>query len=257
MELTYSANALDEIPAFHEHSVESNQRPLSGSPVPAVLARSGTESHKPLCGASASESAVDYEHASDEQLLEAARSADERAFVELSSRCAASIERRVFNILRNWADAEDAIQDALFRAYTSLGRFRGTCKFSTWLTRIAINSALMQLRRRKSHPENLSCQPGDADHTSQVFDFADPSPNAEEVYAKRQSIERISFEIQRLPPTYRTIVNQYHEQERSLKEAADCLGITVAAAKSRLLRARLAIRTSLQSKQISMADVCF
>jgi RNA polymerase sigma-70 factor (ECF subfamily) len=202
-------------------------------------------------------SALDYGDASDEQLLLAARSGDERAFVELSSRYTASLHRKVFRILRNREDAEDAVQDALFKAYTHLGQFRSACKFSTWLTRIAINSALMQLRQRRSHSEVSFHQRQDDDQTLAPLDFPDPSPNAEQLYAKRQTIDRLAFEVQRLPSYYRTIVSHYHEQERNLQDAADSLGITVAAAKSRLSRARLAIRSALERKRISMADACF
>jgi RNA polymerase sigma-70 factor (ECF subfamily) len=77
------------------------------------------------------------------------------------------------------------------------------------------------------------------------LDFPDSSPNAEQMYAKRQAIDQLSHAVQRLPSLYRSIVSQYHVQERSMNEAADGLGITIAAAKSRLLRARLALRSTL------------
>jgi RNA polymerase sigma-70 factor (ECF subfamily) len=115
----------------------------------------------------------------------------------------------------------------------------------------------MQLRKRRSHSEISFNQRCDDDQVSEIWEFPDPSPNAEQVYAKHQAIDRLSHAVQRLPSCYRTIVSQYHEQERTLQEAADSLGITIAAAKSRLLRARLAIRANLKRKRISMADACY
>jgi RNA polymerase sigma-70 factor (ECF subfamily) len=256
MEPTHSAVKPEELSIFHDPSVETGQVALSGDATLAAVELPEAEQHTPICSPSARVLVLEYGLATEEQLLAAARSADERAFVELSSRHTASVQRKVFRILRNREDAEDAIQDALFKAYTHLGQFRGTCKFSTWLTRIAINAALMQLRRRKSKSEGSSHKRDDHDHSSEILNIADPSPSAEEMYAKRQAIDRLYLEVERLPLSYRMIVNQYHGQERPLQEAADSLGITIAAAKSRLLRARLAIRTALERKHASMADAC-
>jgi RNA polymerase sigma-70 factor (ECF subfamily) len=257
MELTYSAMKSEEIPPLPTQRVESGPGALSETASATVMTPSAAGLHNPSCRAYVSVSALNYGHASDEQLLVAARSGDERAFVELSSRYTASVQRKVFAILRNREDAEDAVQEALFKAYTHLGQFRGACKFSTWLTRIAINSALMQLRQRRSHFEVSFHQRRDDEETWEILDVPDPSPDAEQVYARHQAIGRLSHAVQRLPSSYRTIVSEYHEQERPLKETADNLGITLSAAKSRLLRARIAIRSILKSDPISMASACF
>src|SRR5215469_4045143 len=97
-----------------------------------------------------------YREASDEALLAAARSSDECAFAELSDRYRKSIHNTASRIVRHREDAEDVVQDTLFKAYTHLKHFRGACRFSSWLTSIAINSALMLLRRRRSRSE-ISC----------------------------------------------------------------------------------------------------
>jgi RNA polymerase sigma-70 factor (ECF subfamily) len=199
-------------------------------------------------------SVAGYECLSDEQLLLAARSGDERAFGELTDRYTVSIQGKVFRILRNREDTEDVLQEALLKAYTHLGQFRGACKFSTWLTRIAINTALMQLRKRRSHFVLSFHRHEDDEQNTKALDFPDSSPNAEQVYAKRQAIDQISHAVQRLPSLYRSIIGQYHAEERSMKEAADSLGITIAAAKSRLLRARLFIRSSLDGKCSSIVN---
>ncbi len=188
---------------------------------------------------------VDYGQMSDEQLLEQARSSDRHAFGELASRYANSILNRVFRIVRNRADAEDVVQETLVKAHAHFKDFRGTCRFSTWLTKIAINSALMLLRRRRTRSEVSFDPRGNEDRTWEMWDCPDPSPNPEQVYATCQARELLSRAITRLPPAYRSVMTQYHYQEQPLKDVADSLGISVASAKSRLLRARLTIRSAL------------
>lgn len=188
----------------------------------------------------------DYKNASDQQLLETARSSNEQAFVELIGRHAQMVQRKIFRILRNQEDTEDVVQEALFRAYAHLGEFRGTCAFSTWLTRIAINLALMLLRKRRLRTEVSFDQPRDCLQAWGDWEYPDSSPNAEQAYASRQTADLLARAVKRLPSRYRNVVEQYHGKERSLQEAADSLGITVAAAKSRLLRARLTIRSMLE-----------
>ena len=187
-----------------------------------------------------------YREASDEELLAAARSSDERAFGELSGRYRKSIHNTASRIVQHREDAEDVVQDTLFKAYIHLKDFRGTCRFSSWLTRIAINSALMLLRKRRSRPEVSCDQRGNEDRTWEIWEFPDPSPNPEQVYAKCQARELLSRAITRLPPASRDVMTQYHYHQQALRDIADTAGISVAATKSRLLRARLTIRSALR-----------
>jgi RNA polymerase sigma-70 factor, ECF subfamily len=189
---------------------------------------------------------VDYRNASDQHLLATARSSDGQAFVELSGRYAQMVYKRVFGILRNREDTEDVVQEALCKAYAHLRKFRGSCAFSTWLTRIAINSALMVLRKRRLLSEVSIDQLGDEDQAWGDWEFPDPSPNAEQIYSRRQTTDLLTRAVKRLPPSYRSVVEQYHGQERSVQEAADTVGITLAAAKSRLRRARISVRSTLE-----------
>ncbi len=198
----------------------------------------------------------EYSRASDDELLAAARSSDGRAFAELCRRPANSIQKRVFRMLRNREDAEDVLQDAIYKAFVHLHCFRGTCSFSVWLTRIAINSALMLMRKRRSRSEISYDQRGDQDQEWQIWEFPDRSPNPEQIYVKRQAIERMSVAVNRLSPRYRDLVQQFHGTEQSLLETAEKLGIKLGTAKSRLLRARLKIRLSLEKQRISFADAC-
>ena len=92
---------------------------------------------------------------SDDDLITAAQHGDQKAFVELCGRHSGITRAKIFGIVRNHEDAEDALQDTLLRAYTHLDSFRRSCTFATWLTAIGVNSALMILRRRKVSKRNL------------------------------------------------------------------------------------------------------
>ena len=131
---------------------------------------------------------IDYACATNEQLLESARASDKEAFAELCSRHVKSVQRKVFGIVRNHEDTEDVVQETLLKAYTHLSGFRGSCTFSTWLTSIAINSALMLLRKRKGHLEVSFDHSVDDDQTWSSREFADPHLDTERSYARRQAI---------------------------------------------------------------------
>lgn len=237
---------LGQTAPFSGQNIEPNQE-AQEAPAISPVDIASTEHSNLVAEVPVNTPILDYSHASHEELLAAARFSDGRAFVELSGRCADSVHSRVFRILRNREDTEDVVQEALFKAYTHIGEFRGSCTFSTWLTKIAINSALMLLRKRRSRSEVSFDQPGD-NQTRAIWEFPDPYPNAEQVYAKRQIIDLLSHAIKRLPSCYRSILESHHGREQSVQETADALGITVAAAKSRLLRARLTVRSTLEEK---------
>jgi RNA polymerase sigma-70 factor (ECF subfamily) len=150
-------------------------------------------------------------------------------------------------ITKNLEDAEDVIQDAWLKAYVHLATFDGRARFSTWLTRIVINSALMTLRRRRSHPET-SMQIMDGE-IWQEWEIADQTQSIEELYARHERIERLKQAIRRLQPPLRNVIELHQSQDRSVKEIADLAGLSVAATKSRLLRARKFLRKDLEKKR--------
>jgi RNA polymerase sigma-70 factor (ECF subfamily) len=192
-----------------------------------------------------------YASASDEQLIYAAKSSDGRAYDELSSRYLVSVRNSVYRIVRNREDTDDVVQDALLKAYCRLSKFRESCRFSTWITRIAINTALMLLRKRQSHPEVSIDQRVGTDRTAEVWDVPSYSLSCERIYARQEAIEVMSRAVNRLPSTYRSVLDLFHLQEQSMREAADSLGISVASAKSRLFRARRILRSRLEGQHIS------
>lgn len=189
--------------------------------------------------------------ATDDVLTLAAKSGNGSAFVELSQRHSKRIQLRIYRILGDWEDAEDVLQDSLLKAFTHLDQFRGACNFSTWLTQIAINSALMLLRNRRTRPEISYDKIADLTETLE-WDFPDLSPNPEHLCACRESQDLLRSAILRLPWSCRTTFELYYGRDCSTNEIAQTLGISIAATKSRLLRGRTRLRTSLLIRALTM-----
>src|SRR5580704_15681286 len=181
--------------------------------------------------------------ATDEVLVAAAKLGVHPAFAELWMRHSNTAFKMACRIMGNRDDAEDVIQDAWMKAYVHLKGFDGRAKFSTWLTRIAINSALMTLRRRRAHPEtSMEIEDGE---TWRHCEITDQTKDVEEFYARHERAERLRRAICRLQPTLRNVVEIHQLSDRSVKEVAELAGLSVAATKSRLLRARIVLRRAL------------
>jgi RNA polymerase sigma-70 factor (ECF subfamily) len=188
---------------------------------------------------------------SDDDLIDAAQHGDQTAFVELCRRHSPVAKRKIFNIVRNQEDAEDALQDTLLRAYSHLTSFRRSCKFSTWLTAIGVNSALMIMRKRRARGETNASSVDLDTGAVKLYEPVDRSPGPEGIYLKQQAILLVRREVDKLRPSLRSLVNHYHDSDCSLKETAIVQGISLAAAKSRLMRGRIALRSSLAKYGIS------
>ena len=183
---------------------------------------------------------------SDDQLLSQAKSEDQQAFSALCMRYKEMLKQRIFRIVRHSEDTEDVLQDTFLNAYRHLHAFRGSCKFSTWLIRIGINASLMLLRKRKGLSEIASDEITDDGLVFVAWQFRDPGPDPEQNYITAQAVLTLRKAIQRLPPGPRSVMDLYYRQECRLKEVAAMLGITEAAAKSRIMRARRMLRCSLK-----------
>jgi len=184
--------------------------------------------------------------ATDEVLVGAAKLGDRPAFGELWERHSYKAFQAAYRITKNRDDAEDSVQDAWMKAYVHLTTFDGRARFSTWLTRIVINSALMTLRRKRSRPET-SMEFTDGE-TWQEWEIPDKTMNVEELYSSHERIERLKRAICRLQPTLRNVVEIHQSNNGTVEEIADLAGISVAATKSRLLRARRALRKDLAER---------
>src|SRR5579885_2892171 len=178
-------------------------------------------------------------------LVEAARQGDVGAFEQLIKRYDRNVFRIAQHITQNREDAEDVVQDAFVKAYTNLKQFQGQSKFYTWLVRIAVNEALMKLRRRR--PERTVSLDEDVktEEDSLPREIADWSPNPEQQYTQAELREILSKTIQGLPPGFRTVFVLRDVEGLSTEETAAALELSVPAVKSRLLRARLQLRERL------------
>ncbi|MGC1299036.1 MAG: sigma-70 family RNA polymerase sigma factor [Alloacidobacterium sp.] len=196
------------------------------------------------------ETSTGMKEISDELLVAAARTGDRSAFVELCNRYSKKILPRVYRITKNWEDAEDVLQESLVKAFVHLESFEGRSKFSSWLTSIAINCALMQLRKR--HRLDISIDRiQDDSQTWSTWEPEDRAETPENRYARQEREELLRSAILRLPTIFREVVELRHTQEYSTSEIAQALGISVAAVKSRLLRARMAVRSSFAEAAVT------
>ena len=158
------------------------------------------------------------------------------------------ILRTVLRSTHDIVDAEDKLQEAFLKAYIHIGGFEGRSAFSSWLTRIAINCALMLLRKKRSQPV-YSFEGGlDVDD----FKFSEPtetSHNPEESCIQNALENELTQAIRSLSPGLRVVIQIRHREEAPLAQIAKTLGISESAVKSRLLRARSQIRMRLDKNQ--------
>jgi RNA polymerase sigma-70 factor, ECF subfamily len=183
---------------------------------------------------------------SDEMVLvHAAKAGSLQAFEELVRRYDRNVFRIAQHITQNREDAEDVVQDAFLKAYQNLGNFQENSKFYTWLVRIAVNEALMKLRRRR--PERMVSLDEDVktEDDSVPREVADWSPNPEQQYTQAELREILDRTIHGLPATFRTVFVLRDVEGLSTEETAEALSLSVPAVKSRLLRARLQLRERL------------
>lgn len=151
-----------------------------------------------------------------------------------------------FRILSNPHDAEDAVQDSLLSAFRNLNQFDGRAKFSTWLHRIAINSSLMRLRKRRCRRE-LPLEPvftGEELITPRIELLSD-DPNPEEHCARVEQRKILSEALLKLPGPFRTAIELCDLEGLPAKDAAHRLGVSLSTMKSRLFRSRRALKTTI------------
>lgn len=172
----------------------------------------------------------------------AAINGDNAAFNVLATKYRKRILNIVQRITGSFDDAEDVTQEALMKAFVNISGFRGTCLFSTWLTRIAINQALMWKRRPVRRAEVSWLNGGDLDEPGFVPEFADERPNPEQYCHSQEQVHILLAALKGLKPAMRQALEVCDLNEDSLKELALVQGTSVSAAKSRLFRGRKQIR---------------
>jgi len=178
-------------------------------------------------------------------LVQAAQAGDVAAFEKLLKKYDRNVFRIALHITQNREDAEDVVQDAFLKAYQKLDQFQGNSKFYTWVVRIAVNEALMKLRKRKGDKTVSMDQEVETEEGAMPRDFADWTPNPEQQYRQSELNEILTKTIQGLPASFRTVFVLRDVEGMSTEETAEMLGLSVPAVKSRLLRARLQLRERL------------
>lgn len=175
---------------------------------------------------------------SDEVLVAGAKMGHRSVFEELHNRHRERMFRIAHRITRHREDALDAVQECFLSAYVHLKKFDERARFSTWLTHIAINAALMKIRKNR-----VSREVGVEDAPDEV-ELSDSAPNPEQICARTEQKAALRVAIAKLRPTLRSVVELHDLQECSLHETAEKLGISFAAAKGRLFHSRAALRTA-------------
>jgi RNA polymerase sigma-70 factor (ECF subfamily) len=190
----------------------------------------------------------------DERLLVAqAKSGRSNAFGELYERHRRKIYRCVFRIVRNRQDAEDVVQRSFQRAFTNLCRFREDSTFATWVTRIAINEALMTLRRRRTTTP-LSEINNDGPQSTPGLNLVDERPTPEQAAAQSELHSTLIQAISRLRKNLQTVVLLREFQGLTSVETARVLGLSVSAVKARTFHARRHLRQHLRRKYESLPE---
>jgi len=205
---------------------------------------------------------LEYEHEdrcahTETDLVKRLRAGEEAAFEELVRDFGGRMLSVARRFLGSEEDARDAVQDAFAAAFESIGRFNGESMLSTWLHRIVMNAALMQLRRRRRKPEhsidellpNFDAEGGwvDEQHRSSVASHV--------ILEARETRAMVQRSIAMLPESYRTILILRDIEDLDTAETAERLGITPATVKVRLHRARQALRTLIERLTTAEAEV--
>lgn len=186
------------------------------------------------------------ENTNEEQaLVERAKAGDPQAFSRLVDKYERKIFRLAKHITQNDEDAEDVLQESFLKAYSNLDNFQMQSKFYTWLVRIAVNEALMKLRKRKSDRTVSLDEPHETEEDTVTREIAVWDDDPEKKFSRDELHDILQKAVDQLKPAFRTVFVLRDIEELSTEETAEALGISIPAVKSRLLRARLQLREKL------------
>jgi RNA polymerase sigma-70 factor (ECF subfamily) len=184
----------------------------------------------------------------DEELLAQARQGDPEAFCTLAQKHEARLFQQSLSLCGNPATAEDLAADTLIESWKSLGRFDGSCRFSTWLYAILLHRHQKLLRRQRSRPVPLSMLPvAEADASEQLLErLPDAQPLSSDALARAEEDTRLQAAVEALPEKHRQVVQLRFFEDAAVPEIAAALGLSVGTVKSRLHHALEKLR-KLQS----------
>ena len=181
----------------------------------------------------------------DDQLVTMAQTGNDQAFADLIRRHQSSCTKLALSILRDRQDAEDEVQNAMWKAFEHIGQFQRDAKFSTWLTRIVVNQCLMRLRQAR-RARFLYIDDTQIGEEIATLELPDLRRSPEQELGQSEVAVVLQREINRIPPLLRKVFQLRDIQQMPMPEVASELGISVAAAKSRLLRARVELRQRME-----------
>lgn len=181
----------------------------------------------------------------DEKLVHVAEGGQSMAFATLCERYSNQLFRTARRITKTREDAEDAVQDALVQAFVHLKDFEGRSNFSTWLTRIAINSALMILRKKRATPLVPVEESTIREETRRTRELPGADPSPEVICLQRERERSLSMALGELTPALREAIELRDLRELSMQETARALGISVPAVKGRVFHGRRKLRKML------------
>ena len=178
----------------------------------------------------------------EEELLQSARNGDTDAFGELVQRHRSACLKRAMMMIRNRSDAEDEVQNAFWKAFQRLDQFRGEGTFAAWLSRIVENQCLMRIREARNARFVYLDEPSESDvRIELVGQAADP----EDQLGMDEVVKLLRREVSRIPPLLRNVMLLRDLDQMPMPDVAGRLGLSIPAAKSRLMRARMELRSRI------------
>ncbi|MBQ9991797.1 MAG: sigma-70 family RNA polymerase sigma factor [Firmicutes bacterium] len=178
-------------------------------------------------------------------LIERCKEGDDEAFSLLIDRYQQKVYNTAFRMMGNYHDASDCAQEVFLRIFRSIRSFRGESSFSTWVYHITVNVCKDELRSRQRHIEDSIDEMLQTPDGERHKEIASDSPEPSEVYERTEMMERLQELINELEPNYRMILLMREHDEMSYQEIADMLGLSIGTVKSRINRARIALRKKI------------
>jgi len=184
--------------------------------------------------------------AEDRALVRRVQRGDASAFNDLILKYEKIVFNFAYRLTQNYDDANDVAQDAFIRAYNAINSFRGDAAFSTWIFRITTNVFLDERKRRRAHPQQSLDEYASQEEQREGMQVEDPGPTPEDIVTEKDRQRILAEAVQSLPQYQRTMVVLYHQQQKSYEEIAEIMELPIGTVKSRLNRARIALKEKLQ-----------
>ncbi len=182
----------------------------------------------------------------ESRIIADALAGDQKAYAALVDKHRAAVFHIIFRIVHHEEIANDLVQETFMKAFASLASYRSEYRFSTWLYKIAANSSIDHLRKKRIQALSLD-RPVDTGDGTMEIEVPDNSFNPELALVRKQQRFSIEEAIEALPPKYREVIVFRHKDDKSYEEIADLLGIPVGTVKARIFRARELLKRKLKN----------